>query len=377
MTRHPDDGQPRPGRALRVVLGLLALLLVVAAAFLAHPEWGQALLPSAGGPPALSWLAANAVPLVAFATAGVALLSLIALHRAGRVAPPAEPALPGELTEMERLRRQLAPLATGDLAIRLPDGQGAWGEVAGTLNLLVGAVADLARVADDASVQVLAFVQDLRAGAGRIQAEGGQGGQLANDLAEQARQAVASARALADRIKGAELSAGRASRRTPPDDPATAEVPSSVAADVAAIVEIVADLAEQAHVLAVELGIEGASGTGQSALQAVGDEVGRLAERAVGVLKRIEPLADAVCGAPGNVPVGDRLRISTRQAAGLTATAASLADQVAVLPEIAARLQDASSRMERAGDDMLATLEGFAELARRLRRASGRFRAPS
>jgi hypothetical protein len=125
------------------------------------------------------------------------------------------------------------------------------------------------------------------------------------------------------------------------------------------------------------IGIKRASDTGEGALQAAGDEIERLAERATAGLRRIEPLADAVCVVPGNVPVGDRLRVSTRQAAGLTASAVSLADQVAVFPEIAARLQDANSRVERAGDDILAALEGFAELARRLRRASGRFRASS
>lgn len=378
MTRRLDDGQRRAAGGLKAALGLCALLLLLVAALLIRPQWALAFLPSgAGGIPAVAWLAANATPIVALAGAVVALLSLLALRRAGSGRPTPELPAPGEMTEMERLRRQIAPLATGDLAIRLPDEGGASGEVAGTLNLLVGAVSDLARVADEAAVQVLALVQDLRAGAGRLQAEGEQGGQLASDLAEHARQAVVSARALAERIKGAELSAGRASRRNQSEDSAVAGVQPSVAADVAAIVEVVADLAEHAHVLAVEVGIKEASGTGRGALQAIGDEVARLAERAAGALRRIEPLADAVCTAPGELPAGDRLRLSTRQAAGLTASAATLADQVAVLPEIAARLHDAAARVQRGSGDILAAVDAFAELARQLRRASGRFRVAS
>ncbi len=247
----------------------------------------------------------------------------------------------------------------------------------GTLNLLLGGVSDLARAADEVAVQLLALGQDLRAGADRLQAEGARGELVATDLAEQARQAVASTRALAERIKGAELSAGKNSRRAPAEAAAGAEAQPSVAAGVAGIVEVVADLAEQAHVLAVEIRIEGASGTAQGALQAIGDELQRLAERAAAAVRRIEPLAEAVGPAPGDGAAGDRLGVSTRQAAGLTAAAASLADQLAALPEAATRLQDVSSRVERASDDMLAAVDSFAELARRLRRASGRFRVSS
>jgi len=364
---------------LKAVLGLCALLLLLVAALLARPQWALAYLPTAtSGMPAVAWLAANATPLVALASAAVALLCLLALHRAGRAAaPPVEPAVPGGLTEMERLRRQIAPLATGDLAIQLPDQEGAFGEVTGTLNLLLGGVSDLARAADEVAVQLLALGQDLRAGADRLQAEGARGELVATDLAEQARQAVASTRALAERIKGAELSAGKNSRRAPAEAAAGAEAQPSVAAGVAGIVEVVADLAEQAHVLAVEIRIEGASGTAQGALQAIGDELQRLAERAAAAVRRIEPLAEAVGPAPGDGAAGDRLGVSTRQAAGLTAAAASLADQLAALPEAATRLQDVSSRVERASDDMLAAVDSFAELARRLRRASGRFRVSS
>lgn len=380
MTRRLDDGQRRPrGGVLKAVLGLCALLLLLVAALLARPQWALAYLPTAtSGMPAVAWLAANATPLVALASAAVALLCLLALHRAGRAAaPPVEPAVPGGLTEMERLRRQIAPLATGDLAIQLPDQEGAFGEVTGTLNLLLGGVSDLARAADEVAVQLLALGQDLRAGADRLQAEGARGELVATDLAEQARQAVASTRALAERIKGAELSAGKNSRRAPAEAAAGAAAQPSVAAGVAGIVEVVADLAEQAHVLAVEIRIEGASGTAQGALQAIGDELQRLAERAAAAVRRIEPLAEAVGPAPGDGAAGDRLGVSTRQAAGLTAAAASLADQLAALPEAATRLQDVSSRVERASDDMLAAVDSFAELARRLRRASGRFRVSS
>lgn len=370
--------QRRAPGAESLVLGLSALVLILGAGGLAvlnlSPPGPPELPTWLARQPVVVWLSAHGAPLIALVSGGFGLLSVLLLRALRHGTNGAESMQAPESTEMERLRRQIAPLASGDLAVRVREGQGAWGEVALTLNLLIGAVSDLVTVSDEAAVQLLGLVQDLRARSTRLQAEGETGRQLATELTEQSRRLMGSAHGLAERIRSAEVGGSRSSRRPPAEEPAATEAQLSTGADVAGIVDVVADLAEQARVLAVEIGIQAASGGHSNMLQGIGDDVQRFAERAARAVRQIEPMANLVVADARAAPIGDRLDVTPRQAANLAAAATALAEQLATIPENGARLQDIAVRLGGERDETQAFADALSELAQGLRRSASRFR---
>lgn len=367
MTWHPEESQPAPGRGVAVLAATLALVLALASAAVLYAGLAArsgAALPG-GFPPALAaWLGANGVLLLAGGALLVGFLALLAVRRVRRFDPPARVPAAAEDGAVERLRRQLEPLATGDLDVWLPDQDGPLGEIHRTLNLLVGGVADLVAAADDAAVQLLGTVQDGRGGLGGLRVEAERGRQLADEALEHARHALSAARALGARTR---------SREAAPRGTAggSAAAGPSLATRLDGIVEVVNDLAEQAHVLAVGVSVQAAAPGAPPALRALGDDVHLLAEQAGRAVGRLGPLVKAALEEP---PPTDPQLAAAERAAGGSAAGRRVADQVATLAELVAGVRASLDRVARAQDDAAVSLGALAELAHRLRRATARFR---
>jgi hypothetical protein len=369
LTWHPEEGQPAPGRGFAILAATLALLLALAAAAVLYAGLavrGGAALPGWLSPALAAWLGANGLPLLAGGALLVGLLALLAVRRAWRVGPQAVVPDAAEDGAVDRLRRQLEPLATGDLDVWLPDEDGPVGEIHRTLNLLVGGVADLVAAADDAAVQLLGAVQDGRGGLSGLRVEAERGRQLADEVLEHARHALSAARALGARTRLREAPA-----RGPAGAPSPAAPPLATRLD--GIVEVVNDLAEQAHVLAVGVSVQAAAAGAPPALRALGDDVQLLAEQAGRAVGRLGPLVKAALEEPPPAPADSHLAAAER-AAGGSAAGRRVAEQVATLAELVASLRAGLDRVARAQDDAAVSLGALAELAHRLRRATARFR---
>lgn len=369
MTWHPEEGQPAPGRGFAILAATLAVLLALVAAAALYAELaarGGAALPGWLPPALTAWLGANGAPLLAAGALLVGLLALLAVRRVRRVDPPAVVPAAAEDGAVERLRLRLEPLATGDLDVWLPDEDGPLGEIHRTLNLLVGGVADLVAAAEDAAVQLLGAVQDGRGGLSGLRVEAERGRQLADEVLEHARHALSAARALGARTRLRETPA-----RGPAAGPSVA-VPS-LATRLDGIVEVLNDLAEQAHVLAVGVSVQAAAAGAPPALRTLGDDVQLLAEQAGRAVGRLGPLVKAALEEPPPVPADPHLAAAER-AAGGSAAGRRVADQVATLAELVASLRASLDRVARAQDDAAVSLGALAELAHRLRRATARFR---
>jgi hypothetical protein len=368
LTWHPEEGQPAPGRGFAILAATLALLLALVAAAVLYAglaAGGAAALPAWVAPALTAWLDAKGPLLLAGGALLVALLALLAVRRVRRVDPPAV-APAAEDGAVERLRRQLEPLASGDLDVWLPDEDGPLGEIHRTLNLLVGGVADLVAAADDAAVQLLGAVQDGRGGLSGLRVEAERGRQLADDVLEHARHALSAARALGGRTR---------LRESPARGPAVglSVAAPSLATRLDGIVEVVNDLAEQAHVLAVGVSVQAAAAGAPPALRILGDDVQVLAEQAGRAVGRLGPLVKAALEEPPPAPADPHLAAAER-AAGGSAAGRRVADQVATLAELVASLRASLDRVARAQDDAAVSLGALAELAHRLRRGTARFR---
>jgi len=377
VTRRPDDGQSRPGRGLSLLVGGMALALTVAAAALlliqlsappvmALPPW----LPSY---PYLAWFVKNGTPLVALATAALGVLVIKVAHAPGNGIAVKPIVAEGEASEMERLLKQIAPLATGDLAVRLPDSDDPRGDVARVLRVLIGGVSDLVETADEVAVQLLGLTQDLRAHAAQRQAGGKEAGSLVGEMLARAEETVKVARLLEQRIEAA---APGAPQPAYPSEALSGVPEPSLAAQLDAIVEVIADLAEYAHVLAVEVGVKISTAIDYAPLAGVSDEIQELAERAAGAVRRIEPLVRVVGEGTGDARMGS---VSADAPGGMgdLQAAKGVIDQMMELARRATRLQSVCVRMEQEKDDALPLVAPLSELAQRLRRATGRFRLPA
>jgi twitching motility protein PilJ len=303
------------------------------------------------------------------------MLGMLAVRAARRRVAAAPAPRPGNGDAVERLRRQVEPLATGDLAVRLPEAEGPLGEIHRTLNLLIGGVSDLVAAADDASLQVLGSVQDGRGGLAGLKVEAERARQLADEVVERARHALSAARALGGRTKSKE-STGRAASGGPAHPPVEDAVAhGSLAERLEEIAEVIGDLAEQAHVLAVGISVQAAAADAPAVLRSVGDDVQVLAEQAGRTVGRIGPLVQAVLEESRTAPDLQPQATSERVAGG-SAAGRRVADQVAALAELAAGLRASADRVARAQEEAAASLGALADLAHRLRRATGRFRLP-
>jgi hypothetical protein len=138
------------------------------------------------------------------------------------------------------------------------------------------------------------------------------------------------------------------------------------------IVEVMSELAEQAHVLAVGVSVQAAAADAPPALRALGEDVQLLAEQASRAVGRMGPLVKAALEEPGGAATD--LHPAEERAAGGSAAGRRVADQVATLAELVASLRASLDRVARAQDDEAVSLSALAELAHRLRRATGRFR---
>jgi hypothetical protein len=322
-----------------------------------------------------AWLTAHGLPLVAAGSLLVGILGMlvVAATRRGVAAAPT-PAAAGDET-VERLRRQVEPLATGDLAVWLPEAEGSLGEINRTLNLLIGGLSDLGVAADEASVRLLGAVQGGRGGLAGLKVEAERGRQLAEEVLERARHALTAARALGGRTRSNE-SRDRPAAADPGHRSVDApSVQGSLRSRLEAIAQVIGDLAEQARVLAVGISVQASAPDAPTVLRAVGDDVQVLAEQAGRAVGRIGPLVDA---ALEESPAGGPEATSAGPSGGVGASAASrrVADQVAALVELATSLRASLDRIARAQEEAAASLGALADLAQRLRRATGRFRPP-
>jgi methyl-accepting chemotaxis protein len=297
VTWHPEEGQPDPGRGLAILAtGLaLALGLLGAAVLLVESSVRSGVtLPRWVAGPVLTWLGAHGLPLVAAGALVIGVFSILAVRAARQAAGLAQVPPVAEDQAVERLRRQVEPLATGDLDVWLPEADGAMGEINRTLNLLVGGVSDLVAATEEASVQVLGAVQDGRSGLAALRLEAERARQLADEMLERARQAMLAAQALGGRTKS-KASPAKAAAAIPAQ-PTTDDyslTQAALAGRLEGVVEVMKDLAEQAHVLAVGISVQAAAAAAPEALAGVGDEVRQLAEQAGRAVGRIEPLARA------------------------------------------------------------------------------------
>ena len=378
MTWHPEEGQPRRGRGLAILAMALALALSLAGAGTLYIEH---VARSGSAPPAWLpgevsvWLTANGLPLVAAGSLLVGMLGVLAVAatRRGVAAAPA-PAAAGD-EAVERLRRQVEPLATGDLAVWLPEAEGRLGEINRTLNLLIGGLSDLVVAADEASVRLLGAVQGGRGGLAGVKVEAERGRQLADQVLERARHALAAARALGGRTRSNESPVRAAAADSGHRLVDAPSVHGSLRSQLEAIADVIGDLAEQARVLAVGISVQASAPDAPAALRAVGDDVEVLAEQAGRAVGRIGPLVDAVveespAGGPDLTPPTPSERV------GGSAASRRVADQVAALVELANSLRASLDRVARAQEEAAASLGALADLAQRLRRATGRFRPP-
>jgi methyl-accepting chemotaxis protein len=376
---HPEEGQPGPGRGLAILAMALALALALLGAATLYVELAarSAAVP-AGWVPAevAAWLRADALPVLAGGALLVGLFGVLAVGAARRgVAAVPSPELREDET-VERLRRQVEPLATGDLAVWLPETEGALGEIHRTLNLLIGGVSDLVAAAEDASVQLLGAVQDGRGGLANLKVEAERGRQLADEMLEHARHALTAARALGSKTRSRDSSAKDA-RAPPTTDPAADQVVHTMLRDrLDGIAEVIRDLAEQAHAIEVGVSVQAAAADAPAALRGVADDVGVLAEQAGRAVGRIGPLVEAALEESRSPLLDERAFTGPDRVVGGSAAGRRMADQVAALAELAASLRTSADRITRARDEAAASLGAFADLAQRLRRATGRFRLP-
>ena len=379
MTWHPEEGQPGPGRGLAILAMGLALALAVGGAAIFYIEFAAR---SGGVPPSwvpaalTAWLTTNGLPLLAAGALVVGMLGMLAVRAARRsvAAAPAPPAGNGEA--VERLRRQVEPLATGDLAVRLPEAEGTLGEIHRTLNLMIGGVSDVVAAADDASLQLLGSVQDGRGGLAGLKVEAERARQLADEVVERARHALSAARALGGRTKSKESAGGAASAGPAHRPVEDAVAHGSLAERLEGIAEVIADLAEQAHVLAVGISVQAAAADAPAVLRSVGDDVQVLAEQAGRTVGRIGPLVQAALDESRTAAPDLQPHANAERAAGGSAAGRRVADQVGALAELAAGLRASADRVARAQEEAAASLGALADLAHRLRRATGRFRLP-
>jgi methyl-accepting chemotaxis protein len=380
VTWHPEEGQPDPGRGLAILATGLALALGLLGAAVLLVEFSvrsSAALPRWVAGPALAWLGAHGLPLVAAGALVIGVFSILAVRAARHAAGLAH--LPAAVDDgaVERLRRQVEPLATGDLDVWLPEAEGAVGEINRTLNLLVGGVSDLVAATDEASVQLLGAVQDGRSGLAGMKVEAERARKLADEVLERARQAVLAAQALGGRVK---VKAPPAKAAAPNPAQPTGDDPvarAALASRLEDIVEVMRDLAEQAHVLAVGISVQAGAADAPAALAGVGDEVRQLAEQAGRAVARIDPLARAALDeARGAASPHRGLAVSDRLAGG-SAAGRRVAEQVATLAELAASLRTSADRLAHVQDEAATSLAALVDLAHRLRRATGRFRLPS
>ena len=323
----------------------------------------------------MEWLAAHGAALVALGGVVLALLSVAAVSAAARATRAAATSPLAADGSLARLRRQIEPLATGDLAVRLPQDEGATGQIARTLNPLIGSVSDLVGTAQAVTVQLTDALQSGRGALAGLQLEVAEGRQLTTELAERADQAAAAARVLAGRLGGAEPSSDPSSLR-PAGQPTDPSVRESLVAQIEGIVEVMSDLAEQAQVLAVGASIQAAAPDATPALRAVGDDVRQLAEQASRAVGQVEPLVQAVTSEVTGAGRESPGHGTGPHTAGLAGAAGMIADQVAAMAELAASLRENADQVARSRDEASSSLVALADLANRLRRATGRFRVP-
>jgi methyl-accepting chemotaxis protein len=268
------------------------------------------------------------------------------------------------------------PLASGDLAVWLPEAEGALGEIHRTLNLLIGGVSDLVAAADDASVQLLGAVQDGRGGLAGLKVEADRGRQLADEVLDRARHALSAARALGGRTKAKEPAAKATHAGLPARLLPEAEVQGALVDRLEGIADVIRDLAEQAHVLAVGVSVQAVAADAPVALRGVADDVGVLADQAARAVGRLGPLVQAAMEESRVAALEPGPMAGPERVHGGSAAGRRVADQVASLAEVAASLRASTDRVARAQDEASAALGALAELAHRLRRATGRFRLP-
>jgi hypothetical protein len=338
----------------------------------ALPHWAPA--------EAAAWLRTNGSLAAAGGALAVGILGVLVAAGARRrpsAAAAAGSGGGGDGEVVERLRRQVEPLASGDLAVWLPEAEGALGEIHRTLNLLIGGVSDLVAAADDASVQLLGAVQDGRGGLAGLKVEADRGRQLADDVLDRARHALSAARALGGRTKAKEPAAKGAHAGPPARPLPEAEAQGALADRLEGIADVIRDLAEQAHVLAVGVSVQAAAADAPAALRGVADDAGVLADQAARAVGRIGPLVQAAMEESRAAAAAElRPTAGSERAHGGSAAGRRVADQVAALAEVAASLRAGADRVARAQDEASAALGALAELAHRLRRATGRFRLP-
>jgi hypothetical protein len=379
VTWHPEEGQPGPGRGLAILAAVFALALALVGAGMLYlelvarsgsslPTWLPGELPAS--------LKANGPPIVAAGALLVGLLGLLAANSARRPIVTAPPAVFADDGAVERLRRQVEPLATGDLAVWLPDAEGALGEIHRTLNLLIGGVGDLVAAADDASVRLLGSAQDGRGGIAALAVEVERCRGLADDLVERARRALSAARGLRPRKPSSEPVAVVAAAEAGRGDGQDPDAPGVLVERLEGIAEVIRDLAEQARVLAVGISVQAAAADAPAVLHTVGEDVALLAEQAARAVGRIGPLANAALEAVRAVGPERRTPATCDRGAGGSAASHRLADEIAALAEVATSLRASADRVALAQADAAASLGALTDLAQRLRRATGRFRLP-
>ena len=374
MTWHPQEDQPAPGRGLAILTMALALTLALVGAAIFFVELSTQTgrgLPPWVSTQATAWLRANGLSLAAGGALLVGMLGMLAV-RAARRRTASEPAPePEDGAAIERLRHQVEPLATGDLAVWLPEAEGPLGEVHRTLNLLIGGTSDLVALADEASVQLLGAVQDGGGGLAGLKIEADRGRKLADEVLDRARHVLAAARALGGKTKAKEPKGAHADSAVRPIGDAAVQ---GLAADrLEGIAEVVRDLAEQAHVLAVGVSVQAAANGAPAELRGVADDLEVLAEQAHRAVGRLGPLVQAALD-ESRALAADRCAVhGAERVHGGSAAGRRVADQVAVLAEVAAGLRSNADRIARAQGEATAALGALAELAHRLRRATARF----